>query len=104
VVSLRVLKQISYKSFVINNLDFISVFYELMNGECSVIWFYDSIGDFWGWEYGESFHNSIWIFFSDFRDKESTHTGSGSSSKRVSNLETLKTITTFSFFSNYIEY
>ena len=61
------------KSFIIDNLDFISVFNKLMNGEGSVIWFYDSIGDFWGWEYGESFHNSIWIFFSDFRDKEGSH-------------------------------
>jgi len=75
-----------------------------MNGEGSVIWFYNGIRDFWGWEYGESFHNSVWIFFSDFRDKESSHTGSGTTSKRVSDLETLEAITTFSFFSYNIEY
>ena len=74
-----------------------------MNGESSVIWFYDSIGDFWGWEYGESFHNSIWIFFSDFRDKESTHTGTGTTTKGVGDLETLEAIATFSFFSYDIE-
>jgi len=91
------------KSFIIDNLDFISVFNKLMNGEGSVIWFYDSIGDFWGWEYGESFHNSIWIFFSDFRDKESTHTGTGTTTKGVGDLETLEAITTFSFFSYDIE-
>jgi hypothetical protein len=91
------------EGFVINNLDFISVFNELMNGKSSVIWFYDSIGDFWGWEYGESFHNSIWIFFSDFRDKESTHTGTGTTTKGVGDLETLEAIATFSFFSYNIE-
>ena len=75
-----------------------------MNWECSVIWFYDCIGDFWRWEYGESFHNSIWIFFSDFRDKESTHTGTGTTTKGVGDLETLEAITTFSFFSYDIKY
>ena len=91
------------EGFVINNLDFISVFNELMNGESSVIWFNDSIGDLWRWEYRESFHNSIWIFFSDLRDKESTHTGTGTTTKRVGDLETLEAIATFSFFSNDIE-
>jgi len=74
-----------------------------MNGKGSIIWFYNSIRYFWGWEYWESFHNSVWIFFSDFRDKESSHTRSGTTSKRVGDLETLETITTFSFFSNYIK-
>jgi len=75
-----------------------------MNGKGSVIWFYNGIGDFWGWEYGESFHNSVWIFFSDFRDKEGTHTRSSSTTKGVCDLETLEAITTFSFFSYNIEY
>jgi hypothetical protein len=65
------------KSFIINNLYFISIFNELMYGESSIIWFNNSIRYFWGWENGESFHNSVRIFFSDFRDKESTHTGTG---------------------------
>ena len=91
------------KSFIINNLDFISIFAELMNWKSSIIWFNNSIRYFWGWENGESFHNSVRIFFSDFGDKECTHTRSSTTTKRVSNLETLKAIATFSFFSYNIE-
>ena len=64
------------EGFVINNLNFISIFYELMDGKSSVIWFNNGIRDLWRWENGESFHNSVRIFFSDFRDKECTHTRS----------------------------
>jgi len=45
-----------------------------MDGEGSVVRFNDGIGDLGGWDDGESFHNSIWIFFSDLGDKEGTHT------------------------------
>jgi len=38
------------KSFIINNLDFISIFNELMDWKSSVIGFNNSIRDFWGWE------------------------------------------------------
>jgi len=92
------------EGFVINNLDFISIFDKLMYGKCGVIWFDNGIGDFWGWEYGESFHDSVWVFFSDLGDKESSHTRSGTTTKGVGDLETLETITSFSFFSDNIEY
>ena len=91
------------KGFIINNLDFISIFNELMYGKSSIIWFNNSVGDFWGWEDGESFHNSIWIFFSDFGDKECTHTRTSTTTERVGDLETLEAIATFSFFSDNIE-
>ena len=35
------------KSLVINTHDFISVFYELMDGESGVVWLYDSIRYLW---------------------------------------------------------
>jgi len=92
------------KGFIIDNLYFISIFNKLMYWKSSIIWFNNGIGDFWGWEYGESFHNSIWIFFSDFRDKEGSHSGSGTTTEWVGDLETLKAIATFSFFSNNIKY
>jgi hypothetical protein len=75
-----------------------------MYGKCGVIWFDNGIGDFWGWEYGESFHDSVWVFFSDLGDKESSHSRSGTTSKGVGDLETLEAITSFSFFSDNIEY
>ena len=92
------------KSFIINNLTLIWVFDKLMYGKCSIIWFYNSIRYFWGWENRESGHNSIWIFFSNFRDKEGTHTGTSTTTEGVTYLESLKAITSFGFFSYYIKY
>jgi hypothetical protein len=91
------------EGFVINNLDLIGVFNELMDGEGGVIWFDNGVRDFWGWEDGESFHNSIGVFFSDFGDKECTHTRTSTTTERVGDLETLEAIATFGFFSNDIE-
>ena len=35
------------EGFVINNLDFISIFDKLMDGEGSVIWFDNGVANFW---------------------------------------------------------
>jgi len=91
------------ESFVINDHTFIGVFDELMDREGSVIWFNDGVGDFGGRDDRESGHHSVGIFFSDFGDQESSHSGSGSSSEGVGNLESLEAITSFSFFSDNIE-
>ena len=91
------------KSFIINNHYFISILNELMDGEGCVIGFYNGIRDFWGWENGESFHNSIGVFFSDLGDKESSHTRTSTPTERVSDLETLEAIAAFSFFSDDIK-
>jgi len=91
------------EGFVINNLDLIGVLNELMDGKGGVVWFDNGIRDLWRWEDGESFHDSVWIFLSDLGDKEGTHTRSGTTTEGVGDLETLETITTFSFFSDNVE-
>jgi hypothetical protein len=91
------------KGFVINAHNLIGVFDKLMDREGSVIWLDNGIRDLWGWHDGESDHHSIWVFLSDLGDQKSSHTGSSSSTERVGNLETLKAIATFSFFSNDIK-
>ena len=69
----------------------------------SIIWFDNSIGYFWRWEYWESCHDSVRIFFSDFGNKEGTHTRTSTTTEGVTYLESLKTIATFSFFSYNIK-
>lgn len=90
------------KSFIIDDHGFIGVFNQLMDGKSAVVWFNDSIRYLGGRNDGESFHNSIGIFFSDLGDQESSHSGSGTSSQRVDDLESLKAITSFSFLSDHI--
>jgi len=91
------------KGFVIDNLDLIGILDQLMDREGSVIRFNNGIRDLGGWEDRESFHDSVGIFLSDLRDKEGTHTRSSTTTEGVGDLETLETITTFSFFSDNVE-
>jgi len=91
------------KGLVVNDLDLVGVLNELMHGEGSVVWLDDGIRDLWRWEDGEGFHDSVWVFFSDLGDQEGTHTGTGTTTQRVADLETLKAIATFSLLSNDIE-
>jgi len=91
------------KSFVINAHDLIGVLDELMDGEGGVIWLNDGIRDLGGWHDGESGHDSIWVLFSDLGDEEGSHTGSGTTTEGVSDLETLEAIATFGFLSDNIK-
>jgi len=91
------------ESFVINDHALIGVFDELMDRESSVVWFDNGIRHLGGWEDGESLHDSVGIFLSDLGDKEGTHTGTGTTTEGVGDLETLETIATFSFFSDNVE-
>ena len=91
------------KSLVINAHDLIGVLDKLMHREGSVVWLNDGIRDLWGWHDGESGHDSIWVLFSDLGDKECSHTGSGTTTEGVGDLETLKAIATLSFLSDDIE-
>mmetsp|Transcript_52658 Transcript_52658/g.60242 ORF Transcript_52658/g.60242 Transcript_52658/m.60242 type:complete len:429 (-) Transcript_52658:3488-4774(-) len=91
------------QGFVIDNLDLIGVLDQLMDGEGGVVGFNDGIRDLGGGEDRESFHDSVGVFFSDLGDQQSTHTGSGSSSEGMADLESLQAIATFGFLSDDIE-
>jgi len=91
------------EGLVIDAHDLIGVLDELMDGEGGVIWLNDGIRDLWGWHDGESGHDSVWVLFSDLGDEEGSHTGSGTTTEGVGDLETLEAIATFGFLSDDIE-
>ena len=91
------------KGLVVNAHDLIGVLDELMDREGGVVGLNDGIGDLGGWHDGESAHHSVGVFLTDLGDKECSHSRSSSSTERVGDLETLKAIATFSFFSNNIK-
>ena len=51
----------------------------------------------------EGVHDSVWVFLTDFTDQQGTHSRTSSSSQRVAQLESLKTVTALSFFSHNIK-
>jgi hypothetical protein len=87
------------KGLVINAHNLIGVLNKLMDGEGGVIWLDDGIRDLWGRHDGESGHDSIWVLFSDLGDEECSHTGSGTTTEGVGDLETLEAIASFGFLS-----
>merc|ERR1719362_1802747 len=91
------------KSLVVNAHDIIGVLDELMDGEGSVVWLDDSVGHLGGWHNGVGNHLSVWVLFSDLGDEEGSHTGSGTTTERVGDLESLEAITALSFLSDNIE-
>ena len=91
------------KGFVINAHDLISVLDKLMDGKCGIVWLNDGIRDLWGRHDGEGGHDSIWVLFSDLGDEEGSHTGSGTTTERVGDLESLEAVAAFGFLSDNIE-
>ena len=91
------------ESFVVNAHNFISVFNKLMDGESDVIWFNNRVRDLWWWDNGVSQHHTVRVFFTNLRDEESSPTRTGTTTKRVGDLETLEAITRFGFLSDDIE-
>ncbi len=91
------------EGFVVNNLNFISRIDEEMDRKSSVVGLNDGVGDLRGGENGEGLDDSVLVLFSDFADKEGSHSGSCSSSEGVGDLESLKAVATFGFLSDDVE-
>jgi len=91
------------ESLVIDAVGLVGVFDQLVDGQSGVVWFDDGVRDLWRWHDGEGVHDSVWVFFSDFGDQEGSHSGSGTTSQRVSELKTLKAIARFGLLSYNIQ-
>merc|ERR1711935_485692 len=91
------------EGLVVHAHNLIGVLNELMDGEGGVVGLNDGIGDLGRGHDGEGAHHSVGVFFSDLGDEECSHTGSGTTTERVGDLETLEAIATFGFFTDNIE-
>jgi hypothetical protein len=91
------------KGFVVQYHNFIGVFYQLMHGKGGVVWFYNGIRYLWRWENGKGHHDTVWVFLTYFRDQQSSHTGSRTTTKGVGHLETLQAIAGFCFFTYNVQ-
>jgi len=91
------------QSLVIDAHDLIGVLDELMHGKGGVVWLNNGIRHLGGWHDGEGGHDSVGVLLSDLGDEEGSHSGSGTTSERVGDLESLEAIATFGFLSDDIE-
>merc|ERR1712100_857089 len=91
------------EGFVINAHDLIGVLDELMDREGGVVGLNDGIRDLGGRHDGEGAHHAIGVLLTDLGDEESSHTGTGTTTERVGDLESLEAITALSFLTDNIE-
>ena len=91
------------KGLVINAHNLIGVLDKLMDREGGVVGLNDGIRDLGGRHDGEGDHLSIGVLLSDLGDEEGSHTGSGTTTERVGDLETLEAIATFGFLTDDIK-
>ena len=75
----------------------------MMDGKSGVVRFNNGVGDLGGRNDGEGHHDSVGVFFAELGDEESTHTGTGTTTEGVADLETLEAVTRFSFLAADVE-
>jgi len=88
---------------VVNAVGFVSVLNELVNGEGGVVGLDDGVGDLGGGNDGEGVHDSVGVLLSDFADEEGAHTGTGTATERVGELESLEAIARFGLLSHNVQ-
>lgn len=74
-----------------------------MDGECGVVWLDDGVGDLWRWHDRESGHHAVRELFADLADEKRTHTGTGTTTEGVGDLETLEAVTALSLAADNVK-
>jgi hypothetical protein len=74
-----------------------------VDGEGSVVGLDNSIGDLGGGHDGEGSHHTVGELLADLGDQERAHTGTGSTTEGVGDLEALEAVTALSLTADDIE-
>mmetsp|Transcript_12633 Transcript_12633/g.50748 ORF Transcript_12633/g.50748 Transcript_12633/m.50748 type:complete len:233 (+) Transcript_12633:1223-1921(+) len=91
------------QSLVIEHHALVGIFDELVDGKGGVVRFHNSVRHLGGGDHGKGEHHAIWVLFADLRDQQGSHTGAGSTTKRVADLEPLEAVAGFRFLANNVE-
>jgi len=91
------------EGLVIETHALIGVLNELVNGEGGVVWLDNGVGHLRGWHDGEGEHHTVWVLLTDLGDEECSHTGTGTTTEGVAELETLEAVTGLSLLADDIE-
>ena len=89
--------------FVVDDVGFVGVFDELMDGERGVVRLHHDVRHFGRRHDGEGVHDSVGIFLADFGDEQRAHAGSRATAQRVVELEPLKTVAALRFLAHDVE-
>jgi hypothetical protein len=73
---------------VIDTESLVRVLDELMDGECGIVRLNDGIRNLGRGDDGECAHHTIGVLLTNLGNEEGSHTGTGTTTERVGNLET----------------
>jgi hypothetical protein len=88
---------------VVDTEGLVRVLDQLVDGERGVVGLDNGIGHLGGWDDGEGGHHAVGELLADLGDEESSHTGTGTSTEGVGNLETLEAVAAFGLTTHDIE-
>lgn len=91
------------QSLVIDTEGLVGVLDQLVNGESSVVRLNDGVGDLRRGDNREGSHHTVGELLTDLGDQEGTHTGTGTTTKGVGDLETLKAVTGLSLATDNVD-
>lgn len=74
-----------------------------MNGKSGVVGLNNGVGDLGGGNNGEGGHHTVGELLTDLGDQQSTHTGTGTTTKRVGDLETLEAVASLSLTADNVD-
>lgn len=88
---------------VVNTEGLVGVLNQLVNGEGGVVRLNNSVGDLGRGDDGEGSHHTVGELLTDLRNQEGTHTGTGTTTERVGDLEALEAVTGLSLATDDID-
>lgn len=91
------------QSLVVNTEGLVGVLDQLVNGEGGVVGLDNGVGDLGRGNNGEGGHHTVGELLTDLGDQESTHTGTGTTTEGVGDLETLEAVTGLSLTTDNID-
>ena len=91
------------EGFVVDTEGLVGVLNELMDGKSGVVRLDNGVGDLGRGDNGESGHHTVGELLTNLGDEERTHTGTGTTTERVGDLETLEAVTALGLMTDDIE-
>jgi len=91
------------ESLVIDTEGLVGVLNKLVDGEGGVVRLNNGVGDLGGGNDGEGGHHTVGELLADLGDQKCTHTGTGTTTQGVGDLETLEAVTALGLTADDIE-
>ena len=79
------------------------MFNKLVDGQSRVVRLDNGVGNLGGGNNGESGHHAVGEFLTNLGDQECSHTGTGTTTQRVGDLETLEAVASLSLAADNID-